>query len=74
MDTDFALCLTEEVAAYMKAKFLHQLHSKGDHVSFPAHWDLTLLQECDQAVDILVQAYCNTCKRVLLHFRGTLDL
>jgi len=55
-----ALHLTEAIAGYMQAKF-RQLQGPDDHVPFPSDWDLTLLQECDQAVGILVEAYRNPC-------------
>jgi len=45
----------------MQAKFHQQLEGSDEHVSFPFDWDLTLLQECDRAVGILVEAYHNTC-------------
>ena len=70
MANDFALGLTEGVAHYMKAKFLHELQSKKDHVPFPSDWDFTLLQECDQAVGILLQAYRNACKMAYLVYRA----
>src|SRR6266702_1996237 len=45
----------------MQAKFRQQLEGSDEHVPFPFDWDLTLLQECDQAVGIPVEAYHNTC-------------
>ena len=60
---DLALSLTEDVASYMKAKFHQQLRGSEGHVPFPPHWDFTLLQECDQAVGILLDAYRNRCKK-----------
>lgn len=63
--SDFAFDLTEEVASYMRAKFLQGLKSQDNHVPFPTDWDVTLLQECDQAVGILLQAYHNACEGLL---------
>ena len=60
---DLALSLTEDVASYMKAKFHQQLRGSEGHMPFPPHWDFTLLQECDQAVGILLDAYRNRCKK-----------
>src|SRR6267378_6126895 len=56
-----ALHFTEAIARYMQAKFHQQLEGSDEHVSFPSDWDLTLLQESDQVVEILVEAYHNTC-------------
>ena len=61
--TDFAIELTEGIASYMKAKFLHKLRvHKGDGPPVPSEWDFSLIQECDQAVDILLEAYHNSCR------------
>jgi len=57
---DLALSLTKDVASYMKAKFHQQLWGSEGHMPFPPHWDL---QECDQAVSILLDAYRNRCKK-----------
>ena len=56
-----ALHFTEAIATYMQAKFHQQLEGSDEHVTFPSDWDLTLLQECDQAVGVLVEAYHNPC-------------
>ena len=56
-----ALHFTEAIATYMQAKFRQQLEGSEEHVTFPSDWDLTLLQECDNAVGILVEAYHNSC-------------
>ena len=53
--------LTEAIATYMQAKFRQMLHGSDVHTPFPADWDLTLLQECNQAVAILIEAYHNPC-------------
>ena len=58
---DLALNMTEAIAGYMQAKFDHQLKGFETPVPFPSDWDLRLLQECDQAVGILVDAYRNPC-------------
>jgi len=53
--------LTEAIATYMQAKFRQMLQGLDDRTPFPSDWDLALLQECDQAVGILVEAYHNPC-------------
>ena len=64
-----ALHFTKAIARYMQAKFHQQLEGSDEHVPFPFDWDLTLLQEYDQAVGIPVEAYHNTClyHRYVLH-------
>jgi len=57
--SDLAIDLTEVIAIYMRAKFLQKLHGNGHNVSFPADLDFGLLQECDQAVSIILEAYQN---------------
>jgi len=58
---DLALNMTEAIAGYMQAKFDQRLKDFANPVPFPLDWDLYLLQECDQAVGILVDAYRNPC-------------
>ena len=65
-----ALCLTEDIATYMKSKFDQQLQGSEDHVPFPSDWDFTLLQECDLAVGILLDACRNRCTKMKLLHRG----
>jgi hypothetical protein len=55
------LHFTEANAIYMQAKFRQQLQGSDDHVTFPPDWDFTLLQECEQAFEIVVEAYHNPC-------------
>ena len=62
-NNQLAIHLTEAIATYMQAKFRKEIKGSGDHVPFPSDWDLTLLQECDQAVGILVEAYHNRCMK-----------
>ena len=62
-NNQLALQLTEAIAAYMQAKFRQEIKGPGDHVPFPSDWDLTLLQECDQAIGILGEAYHNRCMK-----------
>jgi len=56
------LGLTEAIATYMRAKFLCKLQNSNVPIPFPSEWDFTLLQECDHAVSILVEAHNNACK------------
>ena len=56
-----ALDLTEAIANYMKAKFRQEIQHSDKRPYFPSNWDFTLLQECDQAVGILLEAYRNPC-------------
>lgn len=60
-DKDLALSLTEAIAAYMKTKFYQLLQGDHTEVSFPLEWDLNLLDECDQAITILLEAQGNQC-------------
>ena len=48
-----ALHFTEAMARYIQAKFHQQLEGSDEHVSLTSDWDLTVLQECDQAIGIL---------------------
>ena len=66
MEANSALALefTEAIATYMKAKFRQQIQGSDKQAYFPSNWDFTLLQECDQAVGILLQAYHNPCMRI----------
>jgi len=59
-----ALTLTEAIATYMKAKFIQQIQGSDKEVYFPSTWDFTLLQECDQAVGTLLEAYHNPCMSI----------
>jgi hypothetical protein len=43
----------------MKTKFHTFLINPDSHVSYPDHWSLDLLIDCDLAVHILLQAYQN---------------
>ncbi len=61
VNNDLALNMTEAIAGYMQAKFDQRLKDFANPVPFPLDWDLYLLQECDQAVGILVDAYRNPC-------------
>jgi hypothetical protein len=61
VNNDLALNMTEAIAGYMQAKFDQRLKDCANPVPFPLDWDLSLLQECDQAVGILVDAYRNPC-------------
>jgi hypothetical protein len=63
-NNQLALHLTEAIAAYMQAEFRQQLRGSDGHVPFPSDWDLTLLQECQQAIGILMEAYHNPCMRL----------
>jgi len=56
-----ALDFTEAIATYMKAKFHKEIQGSDKQAYFPSNWDFTLLQECDQAVGILLEAYRNPC-------------
>jgi hypothetical protein len=56
---DLALRLTEAIAAYMKIKFYQLLQGDHTEVYFPPEWDLNLLNECDQAITILLEAHGN---------------
>ena len=61
LNNDLALNLTEGITTYMQAKFNQQLKGFDTPVPFPLDWDIRLLQECNQAVGILVEAYRNPC-------------
>jgi hypothetical protein len=62
-DTDGGIDFTETVAAYFQAKFKQKTSGQRYHVPFPDTWDLGFLQECDQAVRVLVQAFSNQSER-----------
>lgn len=64
VNSALALTLTEAIATYMKAKFLQQIQGSDKQADFPSNWDFTLLQECDQAVGILLEAYHNPCMSI----------
>lgn len=59
---NLAISLTEAVSSYMKAKFHAKLQRSEDHIPFPLEWDFPLLNQCDQAVNILFEAYSNPCE------------
>ena len=61
VDNDLALYMTEAISGYMQAKFDRKLKGSSTPVPLPLDWDLRLLQECDQAVGTLVDAYRNPC-------------
>lgn len=61
-NSGFAVKLTEEIANYMMAKFLHKPKGSEDSPPFPPDWDFSLVQECDQAVSVLLEAYHNPCR------------
>ena len=65
-----AVYLTETIATYMQAKFRQEIKGSRDHVPFPSEWDLTLLQECDRVIGILVEAYHNRCMKYQQLFYG----
>jgi hypothetical protein len=60
--TDLALGLTEAISSYMKAKFHAKLQRSENPIPFPPEWDFALLNQCDQAVNILLEAYSNPCE------------
>ena len=62
--TDLAIDFTENIASYMREKFLHKIQGHGHNIPFPSDWDFTLLQECDHAVGVLVEAYLNPCMNI----------
>src|SRR6266567_932935 len=62
--TDLAIDFTENIASYMREKFLHKIQGHGHNIPFPSDWDFTLLQECDHAVGVLVEAYFNPCMNI----------
>jgi len=59
---DLAIGLTEAVSCYMKAKFHAKLQRSEDPIPFPLEWDFALLNQCDQAVNVLFEAYSNPCE------------
>ena len=69
-DDQLAIYLTEAIATYMQAKFHKEIKGSHDHVPFPSDWDLTLLQECDRVIGILVEAYHNRCMKYQQLFYG----
>ncbi|KAF9554844.1 hypothetical protein CPC08DRAFT_766383 [Agrocybe pediades] len=62
MTTDISLtslALTEDVAQYVKAKFISHLKGKDELISFPDTWTYEMLLDCDVAARVLAQAHQN---------------
>lgn len=60
MSTDRQQLLSsQQIAAYIRAKFRHTLSGDLAVFPFPRGWDITLLYECNLVAEVLSRAFRN---------------